>query len=164
MIRIVTAARLRKLSAAVEHAQASARQVQEQADCALWGHVHAELELAERAESAERAAAVIREEVAALEAALKEAQADLAAREERIDLLFRELEAARQEGRSLVLLLHYGEPHSIHRSQQAVQDYAATLGVSRTSWVSRTDRPASEVVWRMIYFAARRGSNDYLAV
>ncbi|MEG8277105.1 hypothetical protein [Streptomyces sp. AHA2] len=81
----------------------------------------------------------------------------------RLRRLLAELKAARQGGRSLVVLLHYGEPYNIHRGREAAVDYAAALGADRDGWEPMTDRPAREVAWRMLDFTAKEGSDDYLA-
>lgn len=170
MIRIVTTARLRELREDVTRARARTREVQEQADQAFAGHVRSAFALTARAERAEWQVAAGEETALNLQLALEDtaaqltdAQAELARRGERIRLLVQELEAVRRDARSLVVLLHYGEPYSIHRNREAAEDYAATLGVDRHGWEPMTDRPAREVAWRMLGFTAKEGSNDYLA-
>ncbi|MGW0945193.1 hypothetical protein ACWD4O_21945 [Streptomyces sp. NPDC002623] len=152
MIRIVTARRLRRLEAEAEQARTRAREVQGQADDAWGRHIREVRDLSARAESAESDAAIVREEVFRLEAALKCAAAGTAERGERIRLLVRALEAARRQGRSLVLLLHWGAPHSIHRSLQDVYDYVAGQGFPVHAWGPGDERPAAEVSWRALPF------------
>ncbi|MCX4557465.1 hypothetical protein OHA02_14770 [Streptomyces phaeochromogenes] len=149
MIRIVTAARLRELRESASRARARTAEVQRLADAALVRHIHRAWELTARTEKAETATSNARWDVDL-------AQAEAA-------LLREELEAVRRDGRSLVLLVHYGVPHSIHRGREAAEAYAATLGVDRHGWGPLTDRPAREVAWRILGFTAKEGSNDYLA-
>ncbi|WP_413115178.1 hypothetical protein ACK1X7_15140 [Streptomyces sp. CY1] len=170
MIRLVTSRRLRKLSTQCEQAQAHAREVQERADQAYSGYIRQLSEVTARAEEAESDAAIIREEAVRLEAAVNEAaaqldqaRAELADRADQIAVLGKELQAARLEGRSLVLLLHFGEPHSIHHTLEAAKDYAATRGVPRDGWGPTDDRPVCELSWRLLVFTAEEGRNDFMA-
>ncbi|MEU7051277.1 hypothetical protein [Streptomyces eurythermus] len=152
MIRIVTAGRLRRLEQTAGQARTRAREVQGQADAAWVRHLRVVRELTDRAESGESDAAILRELVAEFEAALRKAESAAEVLRERVRLLEAELEDARRVGRSLVLLLHWGEPHSIHRSAQDAYAYAATRGVPVNTWGPSSDRPASEVKWRLVPF------------
>ncbi|MFF9524878.1 hypothetical protein ACF1DV_23290 [Streptomyces achromogenes] len=169
----MTAGRLRRLEQASDRARARAREVQGQADAAWVRHLREVLELTDRAEMAESDAAILRELVAEFEAALRKtkaaagtlrelsdrqeaalerADADASVLRERVRLLAAELEDARRAGRSLVLLLHWGEPHSIHAGREDAYAYAATRGVPVNTWGPSSDRPASEVNWRLVPF------------
>ncbi|MER5716128.1 hypothetical protein [Streptomyces sp. NPDC002132] len=152
MIRIVTAGGLRRLREDAEQARARAREVQGQADAAFRGHVRTVWELTSRAEAAESDAGILREHVAEMEAALKRARADVAERAEHVGRLLGELLAARREDCSLVLLLHYGEPHSIHTDACAARAYVATRGVPVHAWGPGDERPAAQVLWRILPF------------
>lgn len=152
MIRIVTAGRLRRLREDAAQARARAREVQEQADAAWARHVREVWELTSRVESEASDAAILREDCFRLHDAFKDLEIVLGERAERIRLLGEELEAARLAGRSLVLLLHWGEPHSIHRSHEDAYAYAATQGAPVHGWVAGDERPAAEVTWRAIPF------------
>lgn len=176
MIRIVTAGRLRRMSEEVEQSRTRARAVQGQADTALARHLQQVWELTARAEKAEAAASaagwdkdvaeaavkVLREEADRPIAALEGAEDERDRRGELIERLSKEMEAAKRAGRSLVLLLHYGEPRSIHRSAEAARERVAALDPAAV-WGPRTDRPACEVAWRMLDFTAEEGGSDYLA-
>ncbi|PIM70479.1 hypothetical protein CTU88_18025 [Streptomyces sp. JV178] len=157
MIRIVTADRLLRLTEESEQTRARARDVQGEAGAVWAGHVRELWELTSRAESAETDAAILREEILRLEAALTAATADLT-------LLGEECEAARREGRSLVLLLHYGEPHSIHADHDAACAYVATLGIPVHAWVPSDERPAAQVLWRTVPFTRDEAVNGFRSV
>ncbi|MFI1334343.1 hypothetical protein ACH4U7_30395 [Streptomyces sp. NPDC020845] len=172
MIRIVTSARLRQLCAENLQAQERAREVQGKADQAYSGYIRKLHEVTARAEEAESDAAIIREEAVQLTAAVDDvaaeldaARAELAARADRIAALGKELDAARLEGRSVWLLLHFGEPHSIHRTSEAAKDYTATLGAPRDGWVTDCEccRPAGEVAWRLMTFTTKEGRDAFMA-
>lgn len=138
MIRLVTRRRLRELTDHAHQARIRAREVQGQADEAYAAHLRALAVLTERAEAAESDAAILREEVWELRAALACARA--------------ELEASRLERQELVLLLHFGEPYSIHLTREDAYAYAATHGVPVDGWVARTEQPADRVPWVCIAF------------
>lgn len=172
MIRLVTSRRLRALNAQCEQAQARAREVQGRADRAHSGYIRTLYDLTARAEEAESDAAINRDDAFELKAAVDDAmaeldaaRAELAARADRIAVLSKELEAARLEGRSLWLLLHFDKPHSIHRTSEAAKDYAATLGVSRDGWVpnGECDCPVGEVPWRLLTFTTEEGRDAFMA-
>lgn len=173
MIRLVTAGRLRRLEQTAGQARTRAREVQGQADAAWVRHLRVVRELTDRAESGESDAAILRELVAEFEAALRKAESaaevlrelsdrqeaaleradiDASVLRERGRLLEVELEDARRAGRSLVLLLHWGEPHSIHAGREDAYAYAATRGVPVNTWGPSSNRPASEVNWRLVPF------------
>ncbi|WP_109006082.1 hypothetical protein [Streptomyces rishiriensis] len=152
MICIVTAGHLRRMSEAAARARARAREVQGLADAAWARHVREVWELTARAESEKTDAAILREDCFRLRDALTAMETALGERAERIRVLGEELEAARLAGRSLVLLLHWGEPHSIHSSHEDAYAYAATKGVPVHAWKAGDERPASQVLWRLLTF------------
>ncbi|SFN21112.1 hypothetical protein SAMN04487980_1013236 [Streptomyces sp. cf124] len=164
MIRIVTTGRLRRLREDASRGRAHAREVRGQADAAFGEHVRQVWELTARAESAESDAGILREHVGEIEAALNRARADLAERAERVGRLLEELEAARREGRSLVLLLHYGEPHSIHADHDAAHAYVAARGIPVHAWVPSDERPAVQVLWRIVAFTRDEAVHGFRAV
>ncbi|MFI9076843.1 hypothetical protein ACIGW8_10160 [Streptomyces sioyaensis] len=159
MIRIVTRTRLAALQQDANQARERTREVQAAADAAYACHVRAAWNLTAEAEDAERAAETARaraEELAQslerLRAELVKARGTVAEQAARIEAL----RAPAPAGSSMVLLLHYGRPHSIHPDKAAAYAYAATLGVPLNGWVS-DERPAAEVWWRcepFIYDAA----------
>ncbi|MEU7051490.1 hypothetical protein [Streptomyces eurythermus] len=158
-MRIVTAGRLRRLERTSDRARARAREVQGQADAAWVRHLRLVRELTDRAEMAESDAAILRDHVVEFEAALRKAKValeradiDASVLRERVRLLEAKLEDARRAGRSLVLLLHWGEPHSIHAGREDAYAYAATRGVPVNTWGPSSDRPAAEVNWRLVPF------------
>ncbi|GGP35069.1 hypothetical protein ACWDY7_01415 [Streptomyces calvus] len=185
MIRFITAARLRRLEQEAGQARARAREVQEEADAAWSRHVRELWDLTARAETAESDAAILWDHVLEAEAALKKAEAraegfwedaerqeaaleradaDAAVLRERVRLLEVELAASKETGRWLVLLLHRGEPHSIHRSQADAQAYVATRGIPVHAWEASDERPASEVLWRIVPFTRDAAVNGFRSV
>ncbi|QFQ99750.1 hypothetical protein F9278_30390 [Streptomyces phaeolivaceus] len=139
MIRIATVGLLRRLRADADGARAHARETRGQADAAFGEYVRQVWELTARAESAESDASILREQVGEIEAALKQAHTDLAA-----------AEAAPLAGRSVVLLLHFGEVHSVHASVHDAEEHAAAHGADPSGWVPVSARPAHQVTWRML--------------
>lgn len=159
MIRIVTRTRLTVLQQDANQARERTRKVQAAADAAYARHVRTAHDLSAEADAADRATATARAHAEDLAQALERLQAELvqtqgtvAEQAARIE----ELSAPAPAGSSMVLLLHYGRPHSIHPDKAAAYAYAATLGVPMNGWVS-DERPAAEVWWRcepFIYDAA----------
>ncbi|WP_406293976.1 hypothetical protein [Streptomyces sp. NBC_00624] len=129
MIRIVTAARLARLATETEQARSRVSQVQEQADAAFSAHLRAAAELIERAEQAEQDRATYADVVAALRA---------------------ELEAS-QLG-EVVLLVRFGQPHSIHRSVHAAKACAGTYGADPAGWQPCSGLPSASDAWATITF------------
>ncbi|MEV5248431.1 hypothetical protein [Streptomyces werraensis] len=138
MIRFVTAGRLRRLEEEAEQARTRMRAVQAQAAAAWCRHVREVWDLTVRAETAESDAAILRGHV-------EEYQ-------ERVRLLAAELAAAEEAGLSLVLLLHWGEPHSIHASRECAFAYAATQDAPIDGWVPSDGRVHAEVAWQVLAF------------
>ncbi|MET8575446.1 hypothetical protein [Streptomyces sp. NPDC005012] len=155
MIRIVTGARLAGLRQEATQSRARAVEVQERADAAYAVHQCEIRVLREQAASAENDAAVVREEAVALEKALAAVRSELAERGERLETVERELSTVRRTGAFVYLLLHHGEPHSIHLTEDDAHAYAATRGAPRTGWVRETGRPPGAVpTWRCVPFTA----------
>lgn len=126
MIRIVTAARLARLSTEAEQARNRASQVQEQADAAFSAHLRSVAELTGRAEQ------------------------DRAIHADVVTVLRAELDAA--ELREVVLLLHFGQPHSIHRSVHAAKACAGTHGADPAGWQPCSGLPSMSDAWATIAF------------
>jgi hypothetical protein len=161
MIRIVTAGRLHQLEQDAQQARSWAREVQEQADAALGRHVR---ELSAAADRAERAEAATVEVGAILSRALEElsaAQQELLLKDIEIRRLRAELEGESLEGRSLTVLLHYGEPHTVYASREDAYADTATHGADPAGWVPSGERPAAECKWRCEAFIYNAASNGF---
>ncbi|WP_405653189.1 hypothetical protein OG581_24615 [Streptomyces sp. NBC_01386] len=129
MIRIVTGKRHAMLEADAHAASERARQADEAASEAVGRH---ERELADATDRAERAEATLNEVGALLAHAVKEVSgAEQRALLHQIEArrLREELDQAREPGRSLFLLLHYGTPRMIYRSLQDAYADTATHGI-----------------------------------
>ncbi|WP_075737629.1 hypothetical protein [Streptomyces acidiscabies] len=137
MIRVVTAGRMRRLHEDADQARARAREVRGQADAVRGEHIRQVWELTARAESAESDAAILREHVDEFEAALKRARADLA-------------EAVPSAGSPVVVLLHWGEVHSVHAGVHDAKAHAAAHGAAPSGWVPAQAGPARQVAWRIL--------------
>ncbi|MER6334125.1 hypothetical protein ABT298_33425 [Streptomyces sp. NPDC001034] len=182
MIRIVTTGRLERLEQDADQARTRAREVQEQADAAWVRHVRELLDLTARAETAESDAAILREHVGESEAALERAEATTTevgvllagAMKElsvaRQELLLKDIETRRLreelrgelEGRSLTVLLHHGEPHTIYASHEDAYADTATHGMPADHvWKPCDDRPASAFTWRCEAFIYNSVSNGF---
>jgi hypothetical protein len=161
VIRIVTAGRLHQLEQDSEQARSRAREVQAQADAALGRHVwelHAVTDRAERAEAATSEVGAI------LSRALEElsaAQQELLLKDIEIRRLRAELEGESMEGRSLTVLLHYGEPHTVYASREDAYADTATHGADPDGWVPSGERPASAAMWRCEAFIYNAASNGF---
>ncbi|MGA5041641.1 hypothetical protein ACPCA8_31970 [Streptomyces capoamus] len=183
MIRVVTAGRLRRQQEAVEQARTRAREVQGQADAAWGRHVRELRSLTARVETAESDAGILRAQVyglvadleqaeentsevgALLSGALKElsaAQQELLLKDIEIRRLRAELKGESMQGRTLTVLLHYGEPHTIYASREdAYADTAAHGAAPDTVWVPSGERPAAECKWRCEAFIYNADSNGF---
>ncbi|MHC5904192.1 hypothetical protein ACVNF4_09850 [Streptomyces sp. S6] len=152
MIRVVTAARMRRLCEDAGRARALARVVRGHAEEAWCRHILRVWELTARAESAESDAAILREQVGEFEAALKRARAELAEQAERAGRRAQELEAAAvavpAAGSPVVVLLHWGEVHSVHASVHDAEARATRHGADPSGWGPVSALPASQVAWR----------------
>jgi hypothetical protein len=120
-------------------------------------------ELSAATDRAERAEATTAEVGALLARAMEElsaAQQELLLRDIEIRRLRQELEGESLEGRSLTVLLHYGEPHTVYASREDAYADTATHGAAPDGWVPSGERPAAECKWRceaFIYDAASNG-------
>ncbi|MGW9044116.1 hypothetical protein ACWGQL_16365 [Streptomyces lydicus] len=154
MIRLVTRTRLVRLVAEVEDARGRAREVQGQADAAYRSHVREVFALTARAEAAEKDAATADLGARLLQSVLEDTSAELTQAREELAAMARRLEelSAPPVDASVVLLLHYGEPHSIHPDKPAAYAYAATLGAPLNGWRLVDERPAAAVAWRCVPF------------
>ncbi|MEV5353850.1 hypothetical protein [Streptomyces sp. NPDC052693] len=161
---MVTAGRLRRLEREAEQAGTRAREVQAQADTAWGRHVRELFAVTDRAERAEAATAEVGAILARAVDELSAAQQELLLRDIEIRRLREELVGARREGSWLVLLLHRGEPHSIHRNQGDAHAYVATLGIPVQAWEPSDERPASEVLWRLVPFTRDEAVNGFRSV
>ncbi|GAA2296609.1 hypothetical protein GCM10010234_43490 [Streptomyces hawaiiensis] len=161
MIRIVTAGRLRQLEQTADETCGRAREVQAQADTAWSRHVGELYAVTDRAERAEAAASEVGEFLAAAVTELSVAQQALLLKDIEIRRLREQLEGESMEGRSLTVLLHYCEPHTIYACCEDAYADTATHGTSPTAvWVPAGERPASVSMWRceaFIYNAASHG-------
>ncbi|MEW2487377.1 hypothetical protein [Streptomyces sp. NPDC048411] len=140
MIRIVTRARLARLSAEAKEARDRASQVREQADAAFSTHLRTVAELSGRAETAERDRAAYAGVVTALRA---------------------ELDAA-PELQEIVLLVRFGQPHSIHRSVYAAQACAGTHGADPAGWRSCSGAPSASAAWATIVFTFDAATDAFM--
>ncbi|MFF7161582.1 hypothetical protein ACFZBP_09350 [Streptomyces sp. NPDC008086] len=161
MIRIVTAARLERLDADAGAAREHARQTSGAANEAFGRHVRELYAGTDRAERAEAAAAEVGKFLAHAVEELSVAQQQLLLKDIEIQRLRKELEGESMEGRTLTVLLHYGEPHTVYASREDAYADTATHGVpAGTPWVPARERPPSASEWRceaFIYDAASNG-------
>ncbi|MFJ7293287.1 hypothetical protein [Streptomyces collinus] len=160
MIRILTTGRLRQLEREAEQAHARAREVQAQADASWRRHVRELFAVTDRAERAEAAAAEVGEILTGAVDELSAAQQELLLKDIEIRQLRQELAGESLEGRTLTVLLHYGEPHTVYASREDAYADTATHGASPDGWVPSGERPAAECKWRceaFIYDAAPNG-------
>ncbi|MGA4801242.1 hypothetical protein [Streptomyces lavendulocolor] len=148
MIRLVTRRRMRELTDHAHQARTRAQEVQGQADVAYAAHLRAQAALTERAVSAESDAAILREHVGELHEALTRVRA----------------EASRLEGRSLMLLLCFGEPHSIHLTREDAYAYAATQGAPVNAWVTTAEVQTERVPWRCVPFTYDPATTGFRSV
>ncbi|MGY4974043.1 hypothetical protein ACWGCC_33330 [Streptomyces nigrescens] len=64
----------------------------------------------------------------------------------------------------MVLLLHYGRPHSIHPDKPAAYAHAATLGAPSSGWVPVGERPAAELRWVCVPFIYDAAGDHFRSV
>nr|WSX20177.1 hypothetical protein OG690_10340 [Streptomyces tubercidicus] len=152
MIRIISQTRLVTLQQDADQARERTRQVQASADAAYARHVRtvhdltAEADAAESAAEAARAdAEIVREILERTEAQLASARATVTEQAARIDALSGDLDAFA----GAVVLLHYGQLHSLHRTARAAELHAQSLGAAEGGWGPPSERPAAEVAWRI---------------
>lgn len=110
--------------------------------------------LAGRAESAEREAATVWEHAAAVEAALADAVSEVG----RLGGLLADARRAAEGPRSLVVLLHWGDVHSVHAHVHDAEEHAARHGADPAGWTPGTTLPAHRVAWRAVTVTAAGGA------
>ncbi|HET8762178.1 MAG TPA: hypothetical protein VFM12_02120 [Gemmatimonadales bacterium] len=161
MIRIVTHARIERLEHDARAAREHARQANGAANEAFGEHVRKLYAVTDRAERAESAGAVAGAILAGAVKELSAAQQELLLKDIEIRRLREELEEARQAGRSLFLLMHHGEPHTIYGSRADAYADTATHGAPADGWVPSDERPASEVTWRIEVFIQEGSASGF---
>ncbi|MFF5984979.1 hypothetical protein ACFY78_39710 [Streptomyces olindensis] len=161
MIRIVTQARIAQLEHDARAAYEHARQTSGSANEAFGRHVRELYAITDRAERAEATTAEVGALLARAMEELSAAQQELLLKDVEIRRLRAELEGESVEGRTLTVLLHYGEPHTVYASREDAYADTATHGVAPDAvWVPSGERPAAECEWRceaFIYDAASNG-------
>ncbi|MEV7071656.1 hypothetical protein [Streptomyces sp. NPDC093990] len=162
MIRIVTASRIERLEAGASTAREHARQTSASANEAFGEHVRELYAVTGRAERARATATEVGTILTAAMAELSVAQQELLLKDIEIRRLREELEATRSmESRTLSVLLHYGEPHTIYASREDLYADTATHGVpAGRAWVPLGERPPSACEWScaaFIHDASSRG-------
>ncbi|MBH5130045.1 hypothetical protein I3J14_07655 [Streptomyces sp. HB-N217] len=161
MIRIVTAGRIARLEKEAERAHDRGRDMQAQANAAWGRHVRELYALTGRLERAEATTSEVGALLARAMEELSAAQQELLLKSIEIRRLRQELEGGTVVGRSLTVLMHYGEPHTVYASREDAYADTATHGVpAGTPWVPAGERPASASTWciaAFIYDASCRG-------
>ncbi|WP_405934483.1 hypothetical protein OG495_15305 [Streptomyces longwoodensis] len=160
MIRIVTRARIAQLEHDTRTAAEHARQTSGAANEAFGRHVRELYAATDRAERAEATTTEVGTLLAHAMAELSAAQQELLLRDIEIRRLRQELEGESVAERTLTVLLHYGEPHTVYASREDAYADTATHGVPAGAWVPGDERPVGEVAWRceaFIYDAASNG-------
>ncbi|MGW1097589.1 hypothetical protein ACWD5W_17585 [Streptomyces sp. NPDC002455] len=140
MIRIVTKARLARLVAETKQARGRAIEVQEKADAVSCTYFRTIAELTARTVQAEEAKAAYADVVAMLRA---------------------ELDAAQAPGEA-VLLVRYGQPHSIHRSVHSAKARAVAEGAVPDGWQPCSGAPAASDPWATITFIFDAATDAFL--
>lgn len=130
MIRFITRARLDRLTADAEQARERAALLQRQADTAFTAHLQRVTELTGRAEQAEQAQAGADRAADKLRADLRALTTELAQRTESVAAL----SGARSGQAFMVLLLRYGQPHSIHPDRESAHACAVRQGAAVDGW------------------------------
>ncbi|MBX9361318.1 hypothetical protein [Streptomyces sp. WAC04114] len=162
MIRIVTAARLERLEADASAARGWARQVSGAANEAFGRHVRELFAVTNRAERAETTTSEVGVILARALEELSAAQQELLLRDIEMRRLRAELEGESLEGRTLTVLLHHGEPHTIYASREDAHADTATHGMPTDHvWKRCDERPAAEFKWRCEAFIYNPASNGF---
>ncbi|MFD3512569.1 hypothetical protein [Streptomyces sp. NPDC058657] len=172
MIRLVSRARIERLVAEADAARTQARHVREQADTAYSEHIRTVYGLTARAESSEKEGTTLRADLLMMQVALENVADDLDRARDDLDSAREELAARTREVAALkapptevlVLLLHFGEPHSIHPDSAAARAYAATHGAPLNGWVKCDERSAHSVAWLCIPFKFAAGQDHFVSV
>jgi hypothetical protein len=153
VIRVVTACRLRRLEKEAERAHDRGRDMQAQANAAWGRHVRELYALTDRVERAEATTSEVGVLLAGAVAELSSAQQELLRKDIEMRRLREVLEGGTFVGRSLTVLMHYGEPHTVYASREDAYADTATRGVpADTPWVPAGERPASASVWCIAVF------------
>ncbi|WP_371555645.1 hypothetical protein OG416_14470 [Streptomyces longwoodensis] len=161
MIRIVTRAHIAQLEHDTRTAAEHARQTSGAANEAYGRHVRELYAATDRAEQAEATTSEVGTLLAHAMAELSAAQQELLLRDIEIRRLRQELEGESMEGRTLTVLLHYGEPHTVYASREDAYADIATHGVIPGAWVPGDERPVGEVAWRCEAFIYNAASNGF---
>ncbi|RSS06259.1 hypothetical protein EF913_03785 [Streptomyces sp. WAC04189] len=153
MIRIVTAGRLARLEQEADQARNRAREVRAQADAAYGSHVRELYVLTDRADRAEATTSEVAVLLSGAVAELSAAHQELLCKDIEIRRLRELLESGVLVGRSMTVLMHYGEPHTVYASREDAYADTATHGVpAGTAWVPAGERPASASKWCIAAF------------
>lgn len=162
MIRLVTAGHLHRLGEEAEQARTRAREVQGQADAAWSQHIRELYAATGRAERAEAATSEVGEILAHAMQELSAAQQELLLKAIEIRRLREELTGEPQEGATLTVLLHHGEPHTIYASREDAHADTATHGAPADHvWQPCGERPAAAFTWRCEAFIYNPVSNGF---
>ncbi|WP_405886897.1 hypothetical protein OG739_18195 [Streptomyces longwoodensis] len=161
MIRIVTQIRIEQLEHDFRAACELARQAIGGANEAFGRHVRELYAATDRAERAEATTTEVGALLAHAMAELSAAQQEMLLRDIEIRRLRQELEGEPLEGRTLTVLLHYAEPHTVYASREDAYADTATHGVTPGTWVPGDERPVGEVAWRCEAFIYNAASNGF---
>jgi hypothetical protein len=161
MIRIVTQARIEQLEHDFRSACELARQTSGAANEAFGRHVRELNAATDRAERAEATTTEVGQLLARAMEELSAAQQELLLKDIEIRRLRAELEGESMEGRTLTVLLHYGEPHTVYASREDAYADTATHGADPDGWVPSGERPAAECKWRCEAFIYNAHSNGF---
>ncbi|CAM5436808.1 putative protein OS=Streptomyces tendae OX=1932 GN=GUR47_21740 PE=4 SV=1 [Streptomyces tendae] len=153
MIRIVTAGRIARLEKEAERAHDRGRDMQAQANAAWGRHMRELYAFTGRIERAEATTSEVGALLARAMEELSAAQQDLLLKSIEIRRLRQELESGMLVGRSLTVLMHHGEPHTVYATREDALADTATHGVpAGTPWVPSDERPAPASKWRVEAF------------
>ncbi|MBB4714275.1 hypothetical protein BJ965_004157 [Streptomyces luteogriseus] len=161
MIRIVTQSRIEQLEHDFRDACELARETSGAANEAFGRHVRELYTATDRAERAEATTSEVGQLLARAMEELSAAQQELLLKDIEIRRLRAELEGDSMEGRTLTVLLHYGEPHTVYASREDAYADTATHGASPDGWVPSGERPAAECKWRCEAFIYNAASNGF---
>ncbi|MEV7500662.1 hypothetical protein [Streptomyces sp. NPDC093018] len=162
MIRIVTRARLAQLEHDTRAAGERARQAGAEANKAFVRHARELYAATDRAERAEATTDEVGVLLSHAMDALSAAQQELLLKDNEIRRLREELEGESMEGRTLTVLLHRGEPHTIYASLEDARADTATHGVpAGARWYPCGERPAAAFMWRCEEFIYNAASNGF---
>ncbi|MFJ5732571.1 hypothetical protein [Streptomyces paradoxus] len=162
MIRIVTRARIARLQNEARAAVEQARQTSAAANEAFGRHVRELYAVTDRAERAEATTAEVGALLSRAMEELSAAQQELLLRDIEIRRLRQEPEGESLEGRTLTVLLHYGEPHTIYATREEAHADTATHGMPADHvWKPCGEHPASAFKWRCEAFIYNPASNGF---